>query len=346
MGMNSKSSMIIKVIAPIAIGTTVIVWLFHREFSVNALQQIHFTPHVIGSIFLAWLFMVGRDFGLTWRFRALTDGELTWRQALRVDMLCEFTSCVTPSAVGGGALGMIYLNREGIAFGRATTLMMTTLFLDELFFVIACPIIALLIPHDKLFGFGHGNDTFTIGLEIVFWCVYGALFAWTLILFFGIIAKPHGVKIVLTKLFRFPFLRRWGYKIAEVTDNMVSTSAQLKMKPLKWWLETFGASALSWTSRFLVVNALFWGFVPGSDQLVVLGRQFVVWVALMVSPTPGGSGVSEWLFTEYYGDMISGAAGIGITLIIALFWRLISYYVYLVIGVCLLPGFFSRKRAK
>lgn len=346
MSISMKNSMILRIIAPVVIGVAVIAWLFHREFSVNELQLIHFTPHVVCAILFAWLFMVGRDFGLTWRFRALTDGELSWRQALRVDMLCEFTSCVTPSAVGGGAFGMIYLNREGLALGRATTLMMTTIFLDELFFVIACPIIALLIPHDKLFGFGHGNDTFTLGLEIVFWCVYGVLFAWTLILFFGIIAKPHGVKIVLTKLFRLPILRRWEYKIVEVTDNMVATSIQLKRKPLKWWLETFGASALSWTSRFLVVNALFWGFVPCSDQLVVFGRQLVVWVALMVSPTPGGSGVSEWLFTEYYGDMIAGAAGAGIALIIALFWRLISYYVYLVIGVCLLPGFFSRKNAK
>ncbi len=346
MSISAKNSMIIRIIAPVAIGVTVIVWLFHREFSVNTLQLIHFTPHVVGAIFLAWLFMVGRDFGLTWRLRTLTDCQLTWRQALRVDMLCEFTSCVTPSAVGGSALGMVYLNREGIALGRATTLMMTTIFLDELFFVIACPIIALVIPHDKLFGFGHGNETFTVGLEIVFWCVYGVLFAWTLILFFGIIAKPYGVKIVLTKLFRLPILRRWEYKIVEVADNMVATSIHLKRKPLKWWLETFGASALSWTSRFLVVNALFWGFVPGSEQLVVFGRQLVVWVALMVSPTPGGSGVSEWLFTEYYGDMIARAAGVGIALIIALFWRLISYYVYLVIGVCLLPGFFSRKNVK
>lgn len=338
--------MLIKVLAPIAIGMAVVVWLFHREFSAEALQQIHFSPHVIVSIILAWLFMAGRDFGLTWRFRTLTDGDLTWRQALRVDMLCEFTSCVTPSAVGGSALGMIYLNREGISFGRATTLMMTTLFLDELFFVLACPIIALIIPYDELFGFGHDNDTFITGLKLVFWSVYGVLFVWTLILFFGIIAKPRGVKTVLTKLFELPLLRRWKSNIAEVTDNMMTTSAQLKKKPLKWWIETFVASALSWTSRFLVVNALFWGFVPGSDQLVVLGRQFVVWVALMVSPTPGGSGVSEWLFTEYYGDMIAGAGGVGVALVIALFWRLISYYVYLIVGVCLLPGFFSRKRGE
>lgn len=110
-----------------------------------------------------------------------------------------------------------------------------------------------------------------------------------------------------------------------------------------WWAETFVATSLTWTSRYLVVNALFLGFVPGVDQLVVFGRQFVVWVVLMVSPTPGGAGVSEWLFTEYYGDMLSSA---GIALIIALFWRIITFYVYLVVGVFLAPSMLSSKRYK
>ena len=104
-----------KIFLPIAIGLAVVVWLFKREFNLEVWESIHFDGRVIGCIALAWLFMLGRDFGLTWRFRALTDRQLTWAKAWKVDMLCEFTSCVTPSAVGGSALGMIYLNREGIA---------------------------------------------------------------------------------------------------------------------------------------------------------------------------------------------------------------------------------------
>lgn len=77
--------------------------------------------------------MAGRDFGLTWRFRTLTDHDITWGQALRVNMLCEFTSAVTPSTVGGSSFGMIYLTGEGLNFGRSTAIMITTLFLDELF---------------------------------------------------------------------------------------------------------------------------------------------------------------------------------------------------------------------
>ncbi len=330
-----------KVLVPVLIGLGVVAWLFHREFNADVWTTIHFDPRVIACIALAWLCMAGRDFGLTWRFRSLTDRDITWWQALKVNFMCEFTSAVTPSAVGGSSLGMIFLHHEGIALGRATTLMMTTLFLDELFFVVACPLIVAFIPYDELFGFSHTK--FEVGLKLVFWIVYAILFAWTLILFFGIILRPQGVRKALIWLFGLRPLRRWRASVEALGDNMVATAASLRTRSWRWWGEAFFATALTWTSRYLVVNALFLGFVPGADQLVVFGRQFVVWVVLMVSPTPGGSGVSEWLFTEYYGDMLHNTS---VALIIALFWRIITYYVYLIVGVFLAPSMLNPRKAR
>ncbi len=326
-----------KIFLPVAIGLAVVAWLFHREFSDDVWDSVDFNFRAIACLILAWLFMFGRDFGLSWRFRTMTDRQLTWAQAWKVDMLCEFTSCVTPSAVGGSAFGMLYLNREGIELGRATTLMMTTLFLDELFFVVSLPVIMLIVPYRELFEFGHGG--FTVGLQSVFWAVYGIIVIWTSILFLGIIVKPHGIHKFLNWLFHFRFLRRWSAKVDSLGTNMENTGRELKKRPIKWWLKTFGATVLSWSSRYLVVNALFLGFAPEADQLTVFARQFIVWVCLMVSPTPGSAGISEWLFTTYYGDLIHSA---GMALVIALFWRIISYYVYLFVGACIMPGWIQK----
>lgn len=329
----------VKIVIPIAIGLAVVGYLFFREFKPGIWSGIHFDGHVVGAIALAWLFMIGRDFGLSWRFRDITDRQLSWGQAIRVNLMCEFTSAVTPSAVGGSALGMVFMHREGIELGRATTLMITTLFLDELFFCVSLPVVMAMVPYRELFGFGDG--AFTAGLQTVFWIIYGVLLAYTGLLFCGILVRPQAVKHFLVKLFSLRPLRRWRDKVETLGDNMAATGADLRRRGLRWWAEAFGATALSWSSRYLVVNALFWGFVPGADQALVFARQFVVWIVLMISPTPGGSGVSEWLFTEYYGDMIHTA---GVALVIALFWRIISYYVYLVIGAFLVPAWFGRKR--
>lgn len=77
---------------PIAIGLIAVGTMFWRDSEQFDFSLIQISTTSIGYFLLALLFMAGRDFGLTWRFRTLTDHDITWGQALRVNMLCEFTS--------------------------------------------------------------------------------------------------------------------------------------------------------------------------------------------------------------------------------------------------------------
>ena len=63
----------------------------------------------------------------------------------------------------------------------------------------------------------------------------------------------------------------------------------------------------------------------------------------MVSPTPGGSGISEVIFATYYGDLIGSPQ---MALVMALAWRLVSYYIYLVAGSLILPSYFRKKNVQ
>lgn len=337
MAMTSRISMSLRVALPVLCGLVVAVLLIWKDFDPEALVSIRFTSAAMAGIAFAWLFMFGRDLGYAWRFRLLTDGDLSWRKAARVTMLTEFTSAITPTTVGGSALSAVFMHRSGISPGRATTLMITTFFLDELFFTIATPLVLAIVPSADLFGFSAGH--LDSGLRIIFWCVYGGVVAVTVLLFCGVILWPARVSGIVRRLFQWRLLRKWQVSAGNLADDMIITSRRLRLCGPAWWAKAFGATALSWSSRFLVVNALFWGFVPDADQLVVLGRQLVVWMILMISPTPGGSGVSEWLFTTYYGDIIAG--GTAVAVVLALFWRIISYYIYLIIGAFLLPSFFN-----
>lgn len=336
-----------KVFLPILIGLTVVGLMFWHDARKENFEEIwsgiHLDGRVVLCIIMGFLCMFGRDYGLTWRFRALTDKKLSWSQAWRVDMLCEFTNCVTPSAVGGSSLGMVFLNSQGIEIGRATTLMLTTLFLDELFFVLACPVIILLSLHSDIFA--SGGTGFSHGIRFTFWIVYMLIFIWTFLLFAGIIWKPVWIQKTLTRISGWKIARKWSDQISGLGYNMVAASRELRLKPFRFWLEVFCGTALSWMSRYLVVNVLFLGFVPSADpyQWTIFARQFVIWVVLMVSPTPGGAGLSEWLFSEYYGDLVGTA---GMALILAVFWRIITYYLYLLIGAVMVPSWLSKTYSR
>lgn len=341
---GQSAGIIWRAVLPLVLGGAVAVWLAHRYIDSATLSMITFDAHTVGALCLAALFVAGRDFGLSWRFHTIADGDLSWSRAWRTELMCAFTSAITPSVVGGSALAIFYLNREGISTGRATSLTLTTLFLDELFFVVFCPVIMMLVPLDSLFGIPEaasaGTDLFTGGVRVVFWLVYTGIVIWTSILYMAILGRPDTCKRVLMRISSFRILRRWRKSIAGTAANMEATSRWVKGRPMKWWLKVTGGTVLSWFSRYFVVNALFLAFVPTASGLLVFGRQFVVWVVLMVSPTPGGSGISEWLFATYYGDIIGNA---GIAAVIALVWRLYSYYIYLIAGAALLPGYFNRK---
>lgn len=319
------------VILPAIIGLAVICWLFYHEFNPELFHELHFSVRMCAGLLLACLFMAGRDGGQMYRFRLLSDRELSWKQAFRVNMLCEFTSAATPSAVGGSSLIILFLNREGINAGKSTALMMACLFLDELFLTLVCPLLLLFVPLGEVFG---PVTAFASGVRMLFWVVYACIALWTLILFIALFRKPEVIKRLLLKLFALRWLRKWKHGVEGLADNLVLSSHELRKRSGMFWWRAFGATCLSWISRYLVVNALLIAFTTVEHHFLAFARQLVLWIVMVISPTPGGSGIAEYMFKVYYADFFSVA---GMALVVAFVWRVITFYLYLVIGAVILP---------
>ena len=140
-----------RIALPVIIGLAVVGWFIVREIDNDAMSHIRFTWNSVFWIFVAWLCMVGRDLGYMIRIRILSEKDLTWLQAFRIIMLWEFTSAITPSTVGGTAVAVVFIHKEGISVGRSTSIVLATSFLDELYFVIMFPLILLVVGGDVLF---------------------------------------------------------------------------------------------------------------------------------------------------------------------------------------------------
>jgi hypothetical protein len=339
-GKNSNPFKLSHILIPLGIGFIVVGWLFLSEFDTTTFKDVKFNLTSVGYILLAFLFMFGRDFGMIWRFRLMACKDLTWQQSFNINLLNEFTSAVTPSAVGGSSLVVLFLSKEGINVGRSTAIMLSNLFLDELFFVLLCPIMFLLVPVNELF---NATSVVTSTIGVVFWSVYGVLFVWTSILYIGLFRRPDLIANFVQLVFKLPFLSKWHTQIEKFADSMVNASLEMSHKSIGFWAKAFGTTALSWSSRFLVVNVLFMAFTPINNHLIIFGRQLLLWIVMVVSPTPGGSGLSEFAFKEYYNDI---ALGSGPVLIITVIWRIISYYLYLLLGILIIPGWISKSFSK
>lgn len=336
-----------KMAIPIVIGVAIAGFLLFRDLDLKALSAIEFNSRVVLMLIVALCAAAFRDIGYMFRLRILSEKQISWRNVFDDIMLWEFSSAITPSVVGGSGVAIFILSKEGIKVGRSTAIVMITAFLDELFYVVMVPLLFVFVGSAFLFP-----DTvpqmnvlgMELGIKQVFWVGYGFMIFLISIIFYGIFLSPQGFKRLLLFVFRLPFLKKWRRSAKETGDEVITTSNELKGKSFMFWLKTFGATALSWTSRFLVANFLLMAFTELSfvDNLVVLARQLIMWVIMLISPTPGSAGVAELAF----GSFLSDFTPLGLSVVLAVLWRLFTYYPYLFIGAIILPQWIQRVYLK
>jgi uncharacterized protein (TIRG00374 family) len=339
-----------RIILPVGIGLAVIGWFIFREIKTDVFSQLSFTWKSVFWLFVAWLCMVCRDLGYMIRIRILSDKDLTWRQAFRVIMLWEFTSAITPSTVGGTAVAVVFLHKEGMTVGRSTAVVLATSFLDELYFVIMLPLLLLLVGGTTLFTTSlQGKEVSFLNELILFASIgYSIIFIWVILVGYGLFFNPEGIRKLIIKFFKLPVLRRWHEAAVRAGDDIVESSQELRKRHFSFWLKAATATFLSWTARYWVVNAILVAFFTINNHFLIFARQLVTWIMMIISPSPGGSGFAELILGRYISDQIPVDPLIAgsIALAIAIIWRIISYYPYLIIGALLVPGWIERKFAK
>ena len=328
-----------RIIWPILIGLGVSAWLMIRSFNVDTFSFLTFSWHTLFYILMAFVMMAVRDLAYMYRIIVLTDNKLSWKQAFNVILLWEFSSAVSPSVVGGTGPAIFFLYKEGLSGGKSTAVVLTAIFLDEVFFVVTVPIVY----------FVYGLNIFppdTISFDQIIYAFYGGyvvIFIYTVFLTYALFINPHMFKSFISWVFLFPILIRWRTRARKSANQLIQTSRSIRSKPASYWIKGAISTILAWAGRYWVVNFMLVAFFAGkyniADHFLILGRQLSMWIILLVSPTPGGSGVAEFVFSDFLGDFIPNEAWYAP---LAVFWRVISYYPYLFIGVIILPIWLRR----
>lgn len=335
-----------KIWVPVLIGFSIVFAMFYFDPSVNANTLKGVFDASMPWIFLAILVILFRDVGYVYRIRKITGEALTWQRSIYVIILWEFASAVTPSVVGGTAVAIFILNKEGIKLGRAIAFVMVTAILDNLFFVIGAPIILFfakgnIFPDSKVLESSLQNS-----LEAIFWISYSLYAGYSLVMAAALFYRPRVFKWVLIKVFSIKWLRKWKHDAQEYGDQIIEASKELSGKKWNYWLPITIATIFIWSSRYLMLNALISAFVPLNfeENVIIFARQVIMWIVMMISPTPGSSGTAEFFFGEFFAQFLTSY-----TLPTSILWRLLSYYPYLILGAFFLPKwikqvFFKKKK--
>lgn len=341
-----------KIFLPIIIGLGIAAFFITKDFDIDAYSKINWSTSTFFWVFMALIMMIIRDLAYMYRLRILTDNAIGWKRSFVVIMLWEFASALSPSVVGGSAFAFLIVNKEGINMGRSIAVVMATSFLDELFFILVVPFILLFVGTESLFlevdPSGELSSSLGKNLLYFFWFGYLMICIYILVVSYALFIRPRAIKYLLVKTFSLPLIKKWKKNAVQTGDDLIIASKELKSKNFIFWWRSFAATFYSWSARYLVVNCLIFAFatLTFGDNLLIFARQFVMWIILLVSPTPGSAGVAEVLFPAFLGQFIPD----GLEATLAFLWRLISYYPYLIIGAFLIPRWvrmkFIRKNEK
>ncbi|MBB6459617.1 lysylphosphatidylglycerol synthase transmembrane domain-containing protein [Flammeovirga kamogawensis] len=345
-----------KIILPILVGLGVLVYMISSDDSINYDVIVDNLKNLnLWWVLASFLVLFGRDFGYMYRIRELTDRKLNWNSSFYVIMLWEFASAVTPSVVGGTTLAVFIMNKEKILFGKALSFVMLTAVLDNLFFVTASLLVIALFPGSIFPANNYSAEIlgFTLGLKQLFVISVTLILLYTLLMAWGLFIGPKSFKKFLWFLTSTRFTKRWRKSAVKSGNEMIIAAKELKGHPKSYWVKVVTSTVFIWSARYAMLNCLINAFLhidifalTSTDihnQFLIFGRQIVMWIVMLVSPTPGSAGTAEYFFGEFFKQFFSNG---GIVLVVALFWRLFTYYAYLLIGVFILPRWLQKTATK
>ncbi len=330
-----------RIAIPVVIGLAATFLLFLKNFNIDDIQNFNWTDISIPYLVLSVLMVMLREGALMLRLKVVAGGTLSWKQCFQIIILWSFASAATPTIIGGGAIAFFILHKEGIKLGRATGIVLICTVLDEISYLFLVPIVVGLTGTQNLLVSSPGYLflDFEVGVAGLFAIANSVILLYVILVLYGVFVNPRAIKRLLLRVFRLSFLKKWQSKAEEVGNDIITTSREFRQKNLVFWLTVFGASVGMWVARFGIVNSLILAFVGFGDQLMMFARQVVIWALLLVSPTPGGSGIAEYAFAGFLGEFIPDQTlvpALGVT------WRLFSYYPFLFLGMFVLPIWLRR----
>jgi uncharacterized protein (TIRG00374 family) len=330
-----------RVIIPIVLGVAAVGYLFYRQFDLAQFKTIDWTAQAYGWIALAFLLLVARHIFYAYRLRSITGKFFSWRKAMELVVLWEFSACITPTSKGGPFVMLFVLTKEKLPAGRTAAAVFYTMLLDAGFFVLTLPILLAIYGPPMLFP---GMDSYAdVGLASgTFFVTYALMASYWIILVFFILLRPQYIKNALAWLGRRRPLRKHASKLERVGEEFTLAAHEIREQDWRYHARVILGTVGAWTSKFLMINCLIIAIVPstpidGGTQAFIYARLVAMFIIMSFSPTPGGAGLAEVALSRFISDYVPQ----GIALVVALLWRGMAYYGYLLLGAFIVPSWIA-----
>ena len=250
-------------------------------------------------------------------------------ELLRMTLVVDLGSAVSPTAIGGEAFRWGMLVRHGVKPGQAATLALMPKFEDAVFFALALPTAVVWTAAWRLPVVASStrllseNVLTVLGVAILVTAIAWLLGRAALRGHAGARVRTFGVRV-------------WGRtrrRLRRALNDARAAFALIMDRGKARFALTLTLTALHWIARYSVITALALFLGVPFDPVLFWLLQWVVFTMMSFVPTPGAAGGAEVAFTAVYATLLpSGFIGLATAA-----WRLFTFYVPVGLAALLFP---------
>ncbi|OGL46392.1 MAG: hypothetical protein A2161_03110 [Candidatus Schekmanbacteria bacterium RBG_13_48_7] len=263
-----------------------------------------------------------------------TNLKIKFLECIRIQLITEFTTSLTPSGMGGGPVKILLIQRQGASLGSSTTIFSVDKFVDFVFLLFIFPFFLYMI------SLSHISLSSEISLKssIIFVTCIIILIAALVMVFYRYVKNDNRTPDFMNPLLNYRIVKwfipaRFRVYILEQTSTFFKQIKEELLKLLYYkktvLLMNFILSAVKWNLRYgLLSFMLFYGFGQSTNYYVFFLLQGLIFFSSFFIMTPGGSGGVEMAYSILFAPFLPVHL-IGVSLLI---WRFYTYYLNIIIG--------------
>lgn len=253
--------------------------------------------------------------------------HISYRTLLKIVITSELASALSPTAIGGAPVKAALLLNYGFSAGSAGFLLTYGVIEDIVFYTTGI----LLATY---FSIGVMSDI-TLALQnlladhlVIILIIISIL---TLYIYFSNkqkVPKAFRIWTYLPVSLKNNIIRL-RIKIKESWSEMKSNFKRAFRSGKKYMAVSLFLLFMQWMAKFSVLLIILHAFGVNFEPIQVYLRQWIVYVTMLIIPTPGGSGGAEASFLLIFGNTIPS----DLSFLIVSVWRLFTYYMILLSAV-------------
>lgn len=252
----------------------------------------------------------------------------------------HFYDCITPMATGGQPFQIFYLNKRGLSAGTATSVPLAKFIFGQAVFIVFALIVIVANTTDiialnvspviiTLSWIGLGLNTLLI-FAIVMLSVSKRVVPSILVGILKLCKKLHFIKDY----------RRTYAKVMHMIREYITVSRKFFSNPFVTIGELIASLGYS-ISYYTVPFCIFCAMCGSGADVVTWAQVMALFIAVDLAsgfmPLPGGSGAAELSSKAVFLCLFAAAGAVtGLSVWAMLFWRIFTYYGFLLEGVLLM----------